>query len=221
MPDLPEPPSSDDEHDAVATNSMMKTPRPPGGWATPKSRMLNDADASSSNSIGQTPAPPGAWRGAPGLSGAKKGILKVRFDESASLSDYANGIHQNSVPALTLAESGAFDNVQEQSLEEEFERAAKRGVTLVDSFGRQRQFDQDGSEIDLPPVTLTQELSPSKRAPSVRVVDSLGNELEAANRRDGIESFSDISELDNTAVFEKMGLKISDIKQRLDEAEAR
>lgn len=124
---------------------------------------------------------------------------------------------QNSTLAYPFADSETFKSIQHLPTDEDVTR--KKGITLVDSFGRERKFEADGTEIALPPVAGSKDLSPSKRAPSVRVVDSLGNQIRPTT--DSPDVSSDYGELDKAAVVARMSVKISDIKQDLEGVEAR
>jgi serine/arginine repetitive matrix protein 2 len=115
MPDLPGPPSSDEEMERTPSKSYgsmngnltaIKTPRPPGAWAltpVPVQKPVIQPKESASTpdlataqetlqhtadvTVNKTPAPPGAWQATPAPDSLrKKGILKVRFDVESNAS---------------------------------------------------------------------------------------------------------------------------------------
>ena len=204
---LPEPPSSDVETDASFILPTTKTPKPPGGWFTPSRGKANTTamDSPSNATFSQTPAPPGAWKGTPMFSQARKSILKVRFDNTSAVPTNTNLLSQN-----------AAQGQRDISDSEDIDSVAARAVTLVDSFGRERKFDENGDEMDLSPVQDSHE-TPSRRPNgSVRLVDSMGNELNLASLASQDVS-SDLGDYSNVS----LDGNVAGLKQTLETVEAR
>jgi len=162
----------------------------------------------------QTPAPPGAWKGTPLPPQSRKSILKVRFDNPLSptsqkadlLSQNAN--HVGSTRILDVSDSEDVDSVP------------ARAVTLVDSFGRERKFDENGEEIGLPPVREPLETQPRKQAASVRLVDNMGNELDPSSFTSQ-DSPSDVGEYDDIALVDKIRGNVTVLQQGIEKVESR
>lgn len=199
---------SDDDQSSSIHQTIIKTPRAPGGWVTP-SRTAIGSDPSLSMAVGQTPAPPGAWKATP-LAAERKGILKVRFDESTAM-DNTNKVSQDTTNALNQGNGTTSDVDDEPGL--------ARAVRLVDSFGRERRFDDNGEEIGLPPVSLAKELSMSKRSPAVRLVDSMGNELDPSVSSP--DNTSDLAEMNGHEILAKMSTRFADARKNIENIEAR
>lgn len=199
---------SDDE-DSTVHQATIKTPRPPGGWSTP-SRAAGysvEADDSTVPNAGQTPVPPGAWKSTP--LPERKGILKVRFDES--IKGHTNDLSQDATNRL--------ENGTEVS-DVDDEPGMARAVRLVDSFGRERRFDEDGQEIEgPPPVSLASELESSMRTASVRMVDSMGNELEPASMSP--DTTAELEGATGEEIVSRMISKVANSRQTLESIESR
>jgi hypothetical protein len=158
--------------------------------------------------VGQTPAPPGAWKGTP-VALERKGILKVRFDESTA-TNHTNEVSQDATNA-----PNAVDN----SSDIDDEPGPTRAVRLVDSFGRERRFDEDGKEVTLPPVSLARELSMSKHSPSVRLVDSMGNELDLSAASQ--DNTSDLGDITGPELISKLSSRVVDARKSIESFESR
>ncbi|KAG8801734.1 hypothetical protein FRC16_011244 [Serendipita sp. 398] len=188
--DMPELPAPphSDEEPSLSLLAAEKTPRPPGGWFTP----TRPAAESFSQSIaGQTPAPPGAWKSTPAASESRKSTARVRFEELES-------------------------EVSQKSRSESEDTNIQPAVTLVDSYGRERKLDQDGNDIDIP--DLAPESASPRLATSVRIVDSLGNELERSLASEISEEYD---HLDYSTTVASMNNKINDMRKGFDAAENR
>lgn len=165
-------------------------------------------DPSMTIAVGQTPAPPGAWKGTP-VAPERKGILKVRFDESTAIN------HTNEVSQGATNVPNAIDT----SSDIDDEPGPTRAVRLVDSFGRERRFDEDGKEVNLPPVSLARELSMSKHSPSVRLVDSMGNELDPSATSP--DNTSDLGDITGPELISKLSSKVIDARKSIESFESR
>jgi hypothetical protein len=246
LPDLPGPPSSDEEDvkTPVKPNgeakplamplSTMKTPRCPGAFGTPALLFVPAVDSTpeeyepvtseegeptpklvpvnalppsesyageppSPASVPPTPVPPGAYRATP-MPAKRKGILKVRFDGDVQTSE---GLVNDSVNgAVGAAKGAAIETKETSSLPSpssedipplNLSPSRRKGLRLVDEYGRERRFTEDGEEIVLESrrknVSTSEEslkptptpvddgtLTPRRRA-KMRQVDALGNEI--------------------------------------------
>ncbi|PVG02969.1 hypothetical protein CPB86DRAFT_869906 [Serendipita vermifera] len=178
-----------------------KTPKPPGGWFTPVrpgDRTAN-IDASSYSYQGRTPAPPGGWRNSPSVSASREMTSKVRFRE--------NELQENTSQVLADLEA-------ELSLDIASTDNAQRAVKLVDSFGRERKFDEAGQEII--PLASSPKLDQSllQRSASVRIVDSMGNHVDTS-------ATPSAPAQDQNALVTTINSQIVTLKNGLDKVEAR
>ncbi|KAF7375972.1 hypothetical protein MSAN_00011800 [Mycena sanguinolenta] len=186
LPDLPGPPSSSDEETETersaptplrfngASDTFMKTPRPPGAWAsTPapvaRTNSLPPPESEESESQydnglatpvpslsrasslpAQTPKPPGGWVVTPT---PRKSILKVRFDPQ-----------QTELELSATEDFSSTNGHPEESCE-----VSETGSTPVEE-------DRVHSP-ELPRTPQSPTRSPTRsprRSPSVRVVDAFG-----------------------------------------------
>lgn len=203
---------SDGEDENSMVPNVLKTPHHPGGWFTPV-RQVDPPSQSLSNT--RTPAPPGAWQNTPSSSLPRKGILKVRFDEADTDANHQSHSFQNTVPSLEQIEHSSVEDISEDDTQ-----PPKKAVTLVDSYGRERKFDENGKEMVLPPVAALLEHSPPRKPASVRVVDSLGNEV-IPSLAAPPDLSSDIEQAGPDVNITKIGAKISAIKEGLERVEMR
>ncbi|GJJ06294.1 hypothetical protein Clacol_000485 [Clathrus columnatus] len=139
-------------------STYLKTPRLPGAFGTPYSQSNkvehakyhepssettpvhdDDADNVGADSLA-TPAPPGAYRMTPGTA-KRKGILKVRFNDPAN-----NGTDPSEQDVLNHSELREQTTNSEAELESPTRR---KGLRLVDEYGRVRKFTEDGIEVPL------------------------------------------------------------------------
>lgn len=175
LPELPDPPSSETESDHTAPFRTpagirivdTKTPRPPGGWATPfatpapsqrvdlvqsKPELgtfqsdLNTPPASLSKAASltlKTPAPPGAWLPTPANS---KRLQKVRFDEeeaSHGQVDESTSPEQSGRPASIGSSSQMLEKDASTFGPERVESSSPRtprrtsSIRVVDAYGKQ------------------------------------------------------------------------------------
>jgi hypothetical protein len=138
----------------------------------------------------------------------------VRFDHTLSPpSQKADLLSQN-------ANQAGSTRLPDVSDSEDIEPVSARAVTLVDSFGRERKFDENGDEMALPPVREPQETQPRKQSASVRLVDSMGNEL-APPSFASQDASSDVGEYDNAVLVSKIEGNIATLKQGFEKAESR
>lgn len=196
LPELPDPPSSSDEVDSDRTPPVrtpentvyrrrtaadVKTPRPPGAWATPysvvKVKTLPPGGESPSHATNdlhtpppsfsratslplQTPAPPGAWLHTP--YAGKKSAQKVRFDEKR---DKDNSVISSHNPAEELGQHGRPPYDESSSM--------------------------NGSHLPTEqPILAAKPSSPprSQRSSGVRQVDAFGKEIaNSANHMDNAQ----------------------------------
>lgn len=196
-PVRPPPTCDPEETDAslVIQPNNPKTPKPPGGWFTP-SRRKDDSktvNTPSNTTFSQTPAPPGAWKGTP-MPQTRKSILK----------NTANG------------ESGDMRGVSDSDDVESIPKA----VTLVDSFGRERKFDENGDELVQPTAHNPSDIGSRRDGASVRLVDSMGNEFDPTSVAP-YDISSDLGEVDNASLLARIDGKVTNLKQDLETAEAR
>ncbi|CAG7854254.1 SubName: Full=Uncharacterized protein {ECO:0000313/EMBL:CCA67504.1} [Serendipita indica DSM 11827] len=173
IPDLPAPPKSDDDDSFL--HVANKTPRPPGGWFTPV-RHAENSQLASPSLVGRTPAPPGAWQATPVPSETRKSGYKVRFSEES---------FSKPRPSDATAHEG--------------NQSSEQRITLVDSFGRELQEENDGED------------------GAIKIVDSLGNEIERSLAAEMSEAFDQ----NEPVTIEGVQSKISDIRQGLQQVESR
>lgn len=160
-------------HEQSANSTYLKTPNPPGAFGTPYSQVKREAGNSApfpdtpSPSVGPdsehngrdsyvnndmttlaTPAPPGAYRTTPGTA-KRKGILKVvRFDDAETNdTPHEDSADRNLTPELrSQATDTLVVNLESENLEAVTRR---KGLRLVDEYGRVRKFTEDGMEVPL------------------------------------------------------------------------
>lgn len=109
--------------------------------------------------------------------------------------------------------------------------SSRANVTLVDLYGRPRRFEEDGTEVALPPVdapSTTVKTSPPRqsRNTSVRVVDSLGNEIQQQSMMTEVTeeiegSTFDVEGADRRAVVQRMSREITELAKQLEETRLR
>lgn len=199
MPDLPGPPSSSEEdthegHTPVGTPfadanlTVIKTPKPPGGWdATPVPTQraaqreavqaaraatasqpapiaveaaTPEAAQPSESVIMPTPAPPGGWLPTPASSMRRKSILKVRFDVDPNTS----GESLASVPLV-----GPNDSMSEifPPVDPTPRRDKGKGKDVSD--------EEDPERPSTPPTVRAKPRA--ARSPGLRMVDAYGREV--------------------------------------------
>ena len=142
-----------------------------------------------------SPAPPGGYRGTP-TPMKRKGILKVRFDEDVQTSEApVNGstVEVGTLNGVTI-KSKAFSLSPPLSSEDvpplSLSSSRRKGLRLVDEYGRERRFTEDGEEIVLDSwrkkvsTNESRQLTPledmaltPKTRTKMRQVDALGNEV--------------------------------------------
>ena len=146
-------------------------------------------------STSATPVPPGAYRMTP-TPAKRKGILKVRFDGNARTpEDIVEDPFAGVVKTENSKANGAFP--QSSSSEDDvpplsLSPSRRRGLRLVDEYGRARRFTEDGEEIMLDTrrknvnggslVSATPDdlaMTPRRRA-KMRQVDAVGNEVNSS-----------------------------------------
>ncbi|KAF8315926.1 hypothetical protein DL93DRAFT_821762 [Clavulina sp. PMI_390] len=187
-------PISDDVDNSLPTltpnTRYPQTPAPPGGWnfrdpVTPIAapNFGGGAGAGDETFVPKTPAFPGGWNRSgltPGNTSLRKGILKVRFDESS----FADGTFNNLSGAsdarelpdnFTLGENGAIAGHPHGH--------SRKG--LPDSFHSTSNANggneaEDGSEI----VTKSPGGTVRKRRTRLRMVDEFGNAVEPLEAED-------------------------------------
>jgi hypothetical protein len=138
----------------------------------------------------------------------------VRFDNTLSpASQKADLLSQN-------ANQAGSTRLPDVSDSEDVDSVSARAVTLVDSFGRERKFDENGDEMALPPVRESLEARPRKQSASVRLVDNMGNELDPSSFASQDVS-SDLGEYDNAGLLSKIEGNITTLKQGFEKAESR
>lgn len=101
-------------------------------------------------------------------------------------------------------------------------------VTHVDSFGRPLMFEEDGTEVapsmgDASFANVKTSPSRQSRNASVRVVDSLGNEIQPQATMTEVteeieESTFDIEGVDQKVVVQRMRREITELAKELEEA---
>lgn len=168
--------SVDDAHTPVRPDIDLiypKTPRPPGAFGTPYSQPCklesgnfaptipavspetplvygNNSEYPQSNygmDTIATPAPPGGYRMTPGTV-KRKGILKVRFDDTKAKALTDDLIdHSHISESKNEARDSPAASLETETL---FESPTRRkGLRLVDEYGRVRKFTEDGTEVPL------------------------------------------------------------------------
>jgi serine/arginine repetitive matrix protein 2 len=203
LPELPGPPSSeeekDEEKDWMLTGrphldiSSMKTPKPPGAWAsTPlptrhdplvRTHTYPDSDgfgesiseaglatpvaslSRSSSLPAQTPLPPGAWLLTPAID-RRRSVLKVRFDVESehSASDAPVNGHAHS------EDVNGFQ-IESQSVSS-FDVSTPKGQSSCLPPPVEAKEEEVAT-----PVTPRSTPPPSlRKSPSIRVVDAFGRE---------------------------------------------
>lgn len=177
----PETPVGKDPQRIPLTDA--KTPAPPGSWAIPISdeggaptTQDDNAQLEGQPSAMQTPAPPGAWSSAataPSASNSlKKGILKVRFDETSVAS--WNELQR------TAGDEGApeFDNSFTFGHEKVRKPLPGRFHTTSQAQGTQGSSTSSraGHQTEQNPKSPSN--SVRKRKSRLRMVDEFGNALE-------------------------------------------
>lgn len=180
-----------------------------------------------------TPAPPGAYWTTP-TSAKRKGILKVRFDgdvqppEDAVDDPFAGSGSTGSTANGSSSSSPSEGDVPPLSLSP----SRRKGLRLVDEYGRARRFTEDGEEILLDTRRKTGNLAASlemavpddtttpRRRAKMRQVDALGNEV-----NDGMGWFK--KDLDRevpesqrrTAVLSRLAKSLGELQDDLVEEE--
>jgi hypothetical protein len=177
-----------------------KTPRPPGGWFTPVRHGDRTAnmDVSNYSYQGKTPAPPGGWKNSPSVYATRETASKVRFREDEP--------QENTSGVLADLEAELSTGVTNTD-------GAQRAVKLVDSFGRERKFDEAGQEIIPPSLSPRLDQSLLQRSASVRLVDSMGNQLDTSTT-------SSSPQLDQGALLTTLNSQIGNLKSGLEKADA-
>ena len=105
---------------------------------------------------------------------------------------------------------------------------SRANVTHVDSFGRPLKFEEDGTEVapslrDTSSATVKTSPSRQSRNASIRVVDSLGNEIQqqaimAEDTEEIEESAFDVEGVDQKVVVQRMRREITELAKELEEA---
>jgi serine/arginine repetitive matrix protein 2 len=221
LPELPGPPSPFDDESFAAHEpssrglngdvnaTMMRTPRPPGAWATTpapgRSRISSlpsqVEDVQHSNAIAtpvaslsrtgspppQTPAPPGGWMGTP----SRRSSLRVRFDD------------QHPEPELSVSEGSSepsryFPGALRDLSQDTIAALGNEGTGIPRS--RTPELRE----------TLSVPISPRslRKAPSIRLVDAFGSEQVPA------EATADISAKANGSLRSKNAVRIVDAMGR-------
>ena len=166
------------------------------GETTPKIKPVDDLPSTHTQTNGYTsatPAPPGAYRITP-TPGKRKGILKVRFDGDAQTPEV---VVEDSFPGVVSIGTSKVDGASPNSSSSEddvpplsLSPSRRKGLRLVDEYGRARRFTEDGEEIVLdtrrksangwgslmPTVPEDSTMTPRRRA-KMRQVDAIGNEM--------------------------------------------
>ena len=117
-------------------------------------------------------------------------------------------------------------SLSEASTNDILANSSRANVTLVDLYGRPRKFEEDGTEVALPPVdapSATVKTSPSRqsRNASVRVVDSLGNEIQQQTAMSDVTeeiegSTFDVEGVDRKVVVQRMSREIIELAKQLE-----
>lgn len=170
--------------------SSMKTPKPPGAWASSpaplhisplvRSHSLPDSDGFGREAVSesclptpvaslsrasslppQTPAPPGAWMATPGLE-RKRSMLKVRFDVESEQSAPETPVNgQDGQP------KGSHQNILQ-------------GLCTTAPQAQDSQFsgqvETKNETVDTPVTPRTTPPSTLGRSPSIRIVNAFGRD---------------------------------------------
>nr|GAT57760.1 predicted protein [Mycena chlorophos] len=220
LPDLPGPPSSDEETETEAVpttpfrfpDMTMKTPRPPGAWSnTPvrdSSPPPSESDSQYEGGLAtpgpslsrgstlpmQTPRPPGGWVPTPAQNPMRRSVLQVRFNEGPSeLELSATEESTNGHPEEQSSDAGLPTPSEE---EESFQsRTPDPVAATISPIKSPRRSPTKVNIVDAfgRSPKHTPRSSPKNRK-KIRVVDAMGNEVKA-EASVGDESMNGVSEM--------------------------
>jgi hypothetical protein len=173
-----------DEYEEVAEATPRTTPE----VDLPPTHIQTNGSAS----VPPTPAPPGAYRATPAPA-KLKGILKVRFDGDVQTPEDIAEEPFSGVFSIGNSKSGSSPHSSSSEtdvLPSNLSPSRRKGLRLVDEYGRARRFTEDGEEIILDTrrkrvdiresvktaVPDDTAVTPRRRA-KMREVDALGNEI--------------------------------------------
>jgi len=195
--------------------SAIQTPRPPGAWSsTPHDEesvqglLAPNSDASNETEPGtpiappsrvlsmptRTPAPPGAWMVTPA---ARRPLQKVRFDTHDSHMDYSSTgqnadpskLSEGSPQAPSQSNKDVITEVPEEPPAQDEESQLRREPPAIPMSPRSRSSN------------------PSRKSPSIRVVDEFGREQLPEDTTAGgpIKTHSPIRRRNSIRILDAMG----------------
>ncbi|KAJ7209622.1 hypothetical protein GGX14DRAFT_452266 [Mycena pura] len=247
LPDLPGPPSSSDEETETerpantplrsngAPNTTLKTPRPPGAWASTPSPLVRsnslsasehgDGDSQyegglatpipslsrASSLPAQTPKPPGGWVATPT---PRKSVRQVTFDLQPSefeLSATEESTNDHPEEQSQVSEAGLATPVEVEQLRSHIQeptspsKSPRRSPTV-------RIVDAYGR----PDKSKAMKSPKSRNKNAVRIVDAMGREVEPAEQTAKDESCDDMP-LDRIGALRVVREGVSDLAHKLNE----
>ncbi|KAG8817958.1 hypothetical protein FRC17_011027, partial [Serendipita sp. 399] len=192
----------------------FRTPTPPDDMPDLPAPPQSDEEHSMSLLASEkTPRPPGGWftPTRPPVDSFSQSIVgQTPAPPGAWKSTPISSENRRSVAKVRFE-----DQESEISQKESDNANTEPAVTLVDSYGRELKLDHGGNDIGFAEVELD---AVPRHTASVRIVDSLGNELE---RSLASEISEDYDHLDYGTTLTAMTAKIDDMRKGIDDAETR
>ncbi|KAK7057413.1 hypothetical protein R3P38DRAFT_2497343 [Favolaschia claudopus] len=253
LPELPDPPSSSDEDTEKeqpattplrfngASDTLTKTPRPPGAWAnTPAPVRTNslppleqeDSDSQYESGLAtpgpslsrastlpvQTPRPPGGWMNTPT---PRKSILKVRFDPQhteleLSATEDQSSSNGNLDESCQVSETSIADVPEEQAPPPEVPSTPVSPSRSPTRSPRRSPTIRVVDAFGRPESKSTKNPKNRNRNP-VRIVDAMGREVEAVETSVKVEVLDIDVPLSHNEALRAVREGVNDLARTLDE----